>query len=56
MDYIRFLRNKVGPEKVMLNFAGGIVLDDEGRILLQKRREQKAWGFQVGHLNSENHS
>ncbi|MGI1806484.1 NUDIX hydrolase [Exiguobacterium sp. TDN 0502] len=51
MDYIRFLRNKVGSEKVMLNFAGGIVLDDEGRILLQKRREQKAWGFPGGALD-----
>lgn len=49
MDYIRFLRSKVGQEKVMLNFAGGIVIDEEGRILLQKRREQQAWGFPAGH-------
>lgn len=50
MDYIRFLRSKVGQEKVMLNFAGGIVFDKEGRILLQKRREQQAWGFPGGAL------
>lgn len=50
MDYIRFLRSKVGQEKVMLNFAGGIVFDEEGRILLQKRREQQAWGFPGGAL------
>ncbi|HAZ38910.1 MAG TPA: NTP pyrophosphohydrolase [Exiguobacterium sp.] len=50
MDYIRFLRSKVGQEKVMLNFAGGIVFDEEGRILLQKRRQQQAWGFPGGAL------
>ena len=49
MDYIRFLRSKVGQEKVMSNFAGGIVFDKE-RILLQKRREQQAWGFPGGAL------
>lgn len=50
MDYIRFLRSKVGQEKVMLNFAGGFVFDEEGRILLQKRREQQEWGFPGGAL------
>lgn len=50
MDYIRFLRSKVGQEKVMLNFAGGFVIDTEGRILLQKRREQQEWGFPGGAL------
>lgn len=45
MEYIRFLRTKVGQEKVMLNFAGGIVFDKEGLILLQKRREQQACGI-----------
>ena len=50
MDYIRFLRDKVGQDKVILNFAGGIVQDEDGRILLQKRREQEAWGFPGGAL------
>ena len=50
MDYIRFLQDKVGQDKVMLNFAGRIVQDEDGRILLQKRREQEAWGFLGGAL------
>lgn len=39
MDYIRFIRSKVGQDKVFLNFSVGILTDDEGRILLQKRSD-----------------
>lgn len=35
MDYIHFLRDKVGQDKVMLNFAGGIIQDEGGQIPLQ---------------------
>lgn len=39
MDYIRFIRSKVGQDKVFLNFSVGILTDEKGRILLQKRSD-----------------
>ncbi len=48
-DYIRFIRSKVGHEKIFLNFACGVVRDDEGRILLQNRsKDSFVWGFPGG--------
>ena len=36
-DYISYIRSKVGHDKVILNFAGGILADEDGRVLLQLR-------------------
>ena len=47
-DYIRWLRSKVGHEKVILVFAGGCVFDDEGKVLLQRRGDSNQWGFPGG--------
>ena len=47
-DYIRWLRSKVGHEKVILIFAGGCVFDDEGKVLLQRRGDSNHWGFPGG--------
>ena len=47
-DYIRWIRSKVGHEKIILNYAGGCVIDHENRILLQKRAEENGWGFPGG--------
>ena len=49
-DYISFIRSKVGQEKIFLNFAGGILTDDSGRILLQKRSDTQSWGIPGGCL------
>ncbi|TWT10412.1 MULTISPECIES: NUDIX domain-containing protein [unclassified Streptococcus] len=38
-DYISFIRSKVGHDKVFLNFSVGILTDQAGRILLQKRSD-----------------
>lgn len=50
MDYIKWLRSKVGKEKIILNFAGGCIVNKEGEILLQKRRDKGVWGFPGGVL------
>lgn len=34
-DYIKALRKKVGHEPIILNFAGGILANDQNKILLQ---------------------
>jgi len=38
----------VGHDKVILNFAGGILADEEGRVLLQLRGDKKTWAIPGG--------
>lgn len=47
-DYISFIRSKVGHDKVILNFAGGILANQEGKILLQLRGDKKTWAIPGG--------
>lgn len=47
-DYISYIRSKVGHDKVLLTFAGGILSDDEGRVLLQLRGDKKTWAIPGG--------
>ncbi|MGT2933279.1 NUDIX hydrolase [Streptococcus catagoni] len=47
-DYISYIRSKVGHDKIILNFAGGILTDKQGRILLQLRADKKTWAIPGG--------
>ena len=47
-DYIRWLRSKVGHEKVILVFAGGCMFNERGEVLLQRRGDSYKWGFPGG--------
>lgn len=47
-DYIGYIRSRVGHEKIILNFAGGILADETGRILLQRRGDFGTWGIPGG--------
>ena len=47
-DYIRWIRSKVGHEKIILVFSGGCVFDQDGRVLLQRRGDSNQWGFPGG--------
>ncbi|MBR2409935.1 MAG: NUDIX hydrolase [Lachnospiraceae bacterium] len=47
-DYIRWLRGKVGHEKVILVFAGGCMFNEKGEVLLQRRGDSNKWGFPGG--------
>jgi ADP-ribose pyrophosphatase YjhB (NUDIX family) len=49
-DYIPYIRSRVGHDKIILNFAGGIVLRD-GEVLLQKRTDSLKWGIPGGAVN-----
>ena len=49
-DYIKTLRQKVGHEPIILNFAGGIQANSKNEILLQKRSDFNAWGLPGGAL------
>lgn len=48
MEYWQKIREKVGHEEIFLNFAGAAILDESGRVLLQKRAYEKQWGFPGG--------
>lgn len=48
MNYIEFIRSKVGHEKIFLNCVGGAILNDAGKVLLQKRADRNTWGFPGG--------
>lgn len=47
-NYIKWLRSKVGHEKIILLFAGGCILNDKGEVLLQRRGDTNTWGFPGG--------
>ena len=47
-DYIKNSRKKVGHEPLILNFAGGVLANDQDEILLQKRSDFKSWGLPGG--------
>jgi len=49
-DYIPYIRSLVGHEKILLNFAGGVIIQD-GMILLQKRTDSQRWGLPGGAVN-----
>lgn len=47
-DYIKWIRSKVGHEKIILVFAGGCIFNDLGEVLLQRRGDSNKWGFPGG--------
>ena len=47
-NYIDKLREKVGHQNIILNFAVGIIFNSEGKILLQKRGDSQKWGLPGG--------
>ncbi|MBO4627465.1 MAG: NUDIX domain-containing protein [Lachnospiraceae bacterium] len=47
-NYIRWIRGKVGNERVILCFAGGCIRNEKGEVLLQKRGDSHLWGFTGG--------
>jgi len=48
-DYITWIRERVGHEKIFLNVAIVVIFDDTGKVLLQKRSQnENLWGFPGG--------
>lgn len=44
-EYIKKVRKKFGHERLILNFSGCILLDNQNRLVLQKRADCGKWGF-----------
>lgn len=50
-DYIKWIRNKVGNETIILNFSCVCITNEKNEILLQKRDKNKdIWGLPGGAL------
>ncbi len=47
-DYVTWIRSHVGKQRVILSGAGAIIRDEQGRVLLQKRREDGEWAIPGG--------
>ena len=47
-NYIKWIRSKVGHERIMLVHAGGCIFNDDGEILLQRRGDNNKWGLPGG--------
>ena len=47
-DYIKWIRSRVGHEKIILIFAGGCIFNEKGEVLLQKRGDSRKWGLPGG--------
>lgn len=51
VDYIKWIRGKVGHDTIILNFSVAIITNDKGEILLQKRSDKEdIWGLPGGAL------
>jgi mutator protein MutT len=50
MNYIERVRSLVGNHPLILTAAAVIVIDDEGRILLQHRTDTNDWGLPGGFM------
>lgn len=49
-NYIAWIRGKLGESEIFLNFAAGVIKNDKGEILLQKRGDGRGWGLPGGAL------
>lgn len=47
-NYIKWIRSKVGHEKIILTFVGGCIFNERGEVLLQRRGDFNKWGFPGG--------
>lgn len=47
-NYIKWIRSKVGHEKIILIFAGGCIFNEKEEVLLQRRGDTNKWGFPGG--------
>lgn len=50
MEYVHYLRSRVGPRPVFLAFASIILFNERGSILLQRRGDSGRWGLPGGVL------
>lgn len=47
-DYIKYIREKVGHDEIILVFAGAVVSNEVGQILLHQRADTSMWSLPGG--------
>lgn len=50
-DYMKALRQQIGPALVLAPGVAAIVRDSQGRVLLQKRSDNHEWGLPAGAID-----
>ena len=50
MDYISYIRSRVGHEKILLVYVAVVLRDEQGRVLMQRRTDFDTWGLPGGVL------
>lgn len=50
LSYVESLRSRIGHDPILMPCAGCAVLDDAGRVLLQRRGEGGVWGLPGGSM------
>ncbi|MFZ0370057.1 MAG: NUDIX hydrolase [Halobacillus sp.] len=53
MDYITYIRSKVGKERVIMTVCGAFVMDEHNRVLLQLRADTQTWGLPGGFMEMD---
>ncbi len=48
--YVKYIRDMVGHNRILMNFALGAIFNEKGEILLQFRGDKKKWGLPGGTL------
>lgn len=48
MSYVKWFREQVGSQKIFLMYATVMLVDENGRFLLQHRTDFDVWGLPVG--------
>lgn len=52
-SYLGRLRKRIGREKVIITTARAVVFDENGRILLIRRRDNRRWAMPAGAMELE---
>ncbi|MEZ4642317.1 MAG: NUDIX domain-containing protein [Chloroflexota bacterium] len=52
-SYVEWIRARVGSRKIFLVFSSVILLDEQGRVLLQRRTDFDVWGLPGGVMEIE---
>lgn len=48
MDYVSYIRDKVGKDKIIMNASACIIVNDKDELLLQKRKDDGYWSLHGG--------
>ena len=48
MDYVKYIRNLVGNNKIIMNAGAVIIVNEKNEVLLQLRGDDKFWGLPGG--------